>query len=354
MKSQTKIGASLLAAMVLFSATSAFADGTTNKLSRLADNLIKSYSQKTQEATTLAVFPLNTDEALAKNNLGQSVSDILARRFFESKSFTLVERSEFNRILSEQKLHASGIVESDTQVRLGKMMGAKTILLGNIQKVGKNYQVNVRLVNVESGEVTAAAYDEFPVSAFQEDLRITTDETVGISPFVDFRSNDNKTKAIVSSYDISAPKAFSSILGGIGVFYKPTGHAMFTFDAFSGSTFFRTRTSDHAYFYELTLRGSSFGAAYAGKFSEKLPFSLGAGFTAVAGYWNNMPLKKSNTVSVPFIRARIEFNPKQRFGLALAVKYDLQKIEVKDRNGAHNTLVEFSQIAIQPAFTLYF
>lgn len=179
-------------------------------------------------------------------------------------------------------------------------------------------------------------------------------ETLGISPFVDFRSNDNKTQTITSSYDTSAPKAFNSILPGIGVFYKPGKHVMLTFDTFGGGAYFRTRTSNQVYFYELTLRGASLGAAYAGAFSEKLPFSLGAGYTAVAGYWKNMPLKKSNTVTVPYIRARIEFKPKQRFGIALAVKYDLKKIGVKDRDGAHNTLVEFSQLAVQPALTLYF
>ncbi|OGR81072.1 MAG: hypothetical protein A2X32_09010 [Elusimicrobia bacterium GWC2_64_44] len=297
---------------------------------------------------------MSTDEALAKKNLGQSVSDILARGFFTNKDFTLVERSEFNRILSEQKLQASGIVESETQVRLGKMMGAKTILLGNIQKVGKNYQVNVRLVNVESGEVTAAAYDEFLVSAFQEDLRITSEETIGVSPFMDIRSNDNKTKTITSAYDTSTPKAFTSVLPGIGVFYRPVKHLMFVFDAFGGGTYFKTRTSNNTYFYELTLRGTSFGAAYAGGFGEKLPFSLGAGVTGVAGYWKNMPLKKSATVAVPYLRARLEFKPTQRFGIALAVKYDLKKIEIKDRDGAHDTLVEFSQLALQPALTLYF
>lgn len=348
------IGTCAFAAVLLCAAGPAFADETTQKISRLADNLIKSYAQKTQEPTTLAVFPLTTDEALAKKRLGAAVSDILARNFFANKTFTLVERAEFDRILAEQKLHASGIIESETQVRLGKMMGAKTILLGNIQKVGGKYQVNTRLVSTESGEVTASAYEEFLVSAFQEDLKINTDETVGVSPFIDFRANSNKTEAISSAYDTSSPKAFNSILGGIGVFYKPAKHVMFTFDAFGGGTYFKTRTSNQAYFYELTLKGTAFGAAYAGKFSEKLPYSLGGGFSAVAGYWKNMPLKKSNTVTVPYIRARIEYKPKQRFGIALALKYDLKKIEIKDRDGAHNTLVEFSQLAIQPAITLYF
>lgn len=355
MKPRTKITTYLLATMMLFGPASVRADGTTNKISKLADNLIKSYLQKNQGATTLAVFPLTTDESLAKKKLGPAVSDILARNFFGNKNFTLVEREEFNKILSEQKLHASGVIESDTQVRLGKMMGAKTILLGNIQKVGDKYQVNARLVNTESGEVTGAAYEEFLVSAFQEDLRLHSDETVGFSALMDLRSNSNKTKAITSSYDTSSPQSFTSFTGGLGVIYKPVKNLIFSFDAIGASMYFKTRKSSSYYSYEMALQVTSLGAAYAGKFSEKTSYSLGGGFSAVSAKWRDMPvLRKTVTSTTPYLKAGIEYKPKDKFATSIALRYDLKKIEIKDRTDAHNTLVEFSQLAIQPAITLYF
>ncbi|HAH31805.1 MAG TPA: hypothetical protein DCL44_05775 [Elusimicrobia bacterium] len=180
------------------------------------------------------------------------------------------------------------------------------------------------------------------------------EESIGVSPFIDFRSNSNKTKVITSSFDTSTPKSFNSILGGISAFYKPGKSVMFTFDAFGGGTYFRTRKSDQVYFYELSLQGTALGAAYTGSFSKKILYSLGGGFSAVEARWRNMPLRTSLTVTTPYIRATIAYKPKQKFGVSLALKYDLKKIAIKDRDGAHNTLVEFSQFAIQPAITLYF
>lgn len=353
MKSQSKLVRFALILALLCCSSPAFADGTTAKISKLADNLIKSYLQKNQQ-TTLAIFPLTTDESLAKKKLGPAVSDILARNFFANKNFTLVERSEFDRILSEQRLHASGIIESDTQVRLGKMMGAKTILLGNIQKVGAKYQVNARLVNTETGEVTGAAYEEFLVSAFQEDLRLDTDETVGFTALLDFRSNSNKTNVVTSSFDTSTPKSFVSVAGGLGVLYKPVRALILSFDAIGAGVYYKTRQSTSGSAYEIALQVTSLGAAYAGKLGEKFWFSLGGGFSAVSGKWRDMPLDKPVTATTPYLKAGIEYKPKNKFGTSLSLRYDLKAIEIKDRADTPNTLVKFSQLAIQPAITLYF
>lgn len=180
-------------------------------------------------------------------------------------------------------------------------------------------------------------------------------ETIGFSPFVDLRSNSNNTKVVTSAFDTSTPKSFTSVLLGVSVFYEPVKHVIFNFDAFGGGTYFRTRTSTSGSTYETTLKGASFGAAYAGGFSENILFRLGGGMSAVSGKWRDVPfLRKPITTTTPYLKAGIEYKPKTRFGLSLALRYDLKKIEVKDRGPVPNTLVEFSQLAIQPAITLYF
>ncbi|MEK7721677.1 MAG: hypothetical protein AAB359_04745, partial [Elusimicrobiota bacterium] len=114
-------------------------------------------------------------------------------------------------------------------------------------------------------------------------------ETLGISPFLDIRSNSNDTKAVTSAFDTSTPKSFTSVLLGLRFFYEPRRHIMFDVDLFGGGTYFRTRTSTSGSTYETTLKGAAFGAAYAGRFSEKLLFRLGGGFSALSGKWRDVP-----------------------------------------------------------------
>lgn len=191
-----------------------------------------------------------------------------------------------------------------------------------------------------------------PVSAFAAG---TSEEAGVFSPFMDIRSNSNKTKVVTSSFDTSTPKSFSSLLLGLSIVYKPVKAVMFNFDVFGGGTYFSTRKSSSGSTYETTLKGASFGAAYSGRFSEKFSCSLGGGFTAVHGQWRDVPLLgKPVTITIPYVKAGIEYKPKNKFALSIAVRYDLKKIEIKDRAAVPNTLVEFSQLAIQPALAFYF
>lgn len=180
-------------------------------------------------------------------------------------------------------------------------------------------------------------------------------ETLGVSPFLDLRSNSNDTKEVTSAFDMSTPRSFTSVLLGLRFFYEPISRIMLNVDLFGGGTYFRTRTSTSGSTYETTLNGAAFGAAFTGGFSEKVLFSLGGGFSALSGKWRDVPqLKKPVTTMNPYVRAGIEYKAKNRFGVSLAVKYDLKTVEIKDREAVPNTLVEFSRLAIQPAMTIYF
>ena len=64
----------------------------------------------------------------------------------------------------EQRLQLTGVVDTETAVQLGKILGAKTLLLGNVDKFGGKYHVTARLVETETGEVISVAYEEISTS----------------------------------------------------------------------------------------------------------------------------------------------------------------------------------------------
>ena len=56
-------------------------------------------------------------------------------------------------------------------VHIGKLIGATHVLVGSVDKLVKEYQVNTRIVKVETGEVQFTGYETFPADAFEEEAK---------------------------------------------------------------------------------------------------------------------------------------------------------------------------------------
>ena len=65
----------------------------------------------------------------------------------------VVERHEINRILQEQDLGASGRVDVNTAARIGRMVGAKYMILGTFMDVYGDFRIDARIVDVETTEI---------------------------------------------------------------------------------------------------------------------------------------------------------------------------------------------------------
>lgn len=69
----------------------------------------------------------------------------------------LVERTQVNQLLKEQAFAQSGWVETETAPQLGRMVGARYVVLGNFQKLGSQILINVKLVNAETATIEAGS-----------------------------------------------------------------------------------------------------------------------------------------------------------------------------------------------------
>jgi hypothetical protein len=66
-----------------------------------------------------------------------------------------VERELLDKIMAEQKLSASGLVDPVTSVQVGKLLGARGIVAGTVTDLGENIEIHARLVKVETAETVA-------------------------------------------------------------------------------------------------------------------------------------------------------------------------------------------------------
>ncbi|MFH1282566.1 MAG: CsgG/HfaB family protein [bacterium] len=105
--------------------------------------------------------------------LGQSATDILITELVKTNRFIVVERDKMNKLLEEQKLGLTGVINPNTVAKAGKLLGLNAIITGSIsqfgaKKEGSDYlitqskrqiveaTVDIRVVDVETGQILYA------------------------------------------------------------------------------------------------------------------------------------------------------------------------------------------------------
>ncbi len=90
------------------------------------------------------------------NNLSKNVYESLAV-LFARKGLQVVERSQLDKILREQKIAHSGMIDISTAQKLGQMLGTEAVLLGTVTDIGNGVALRARWVDAAKGVVIAAA-----------------------------------------------------------------------------------------------------------------------------------------------------------------------------------------------------
>ena len=88
---------------------------------------------------TVAVLPFEArTRAGALNADGKSITELLGIALLEKGCAELVERAELDKALNELQLSAIGLTDKSSQLKLGKLVGAKIIITGSMFKSGEN------------------------------------------------------------------------------------------------------------------------------------------------------------------------------------------------------------------------
>ena len=74
-------------------------------------------------------------------DMGKIVAEWLVTAFVNEGRFAVIERSLLEKVLSEQKLVMSGLLDSQSTVQLGKLLGVKAIISGSVMKLGSLTEV---------------------------------------------------------------------------------------------------------------------------------------------------------------------------------------------------------------------
>jgi hypothetical protein len=85
--------------------------------------------------------------------LSEYIIDSLIENIVNDGLLTIVDRQQLTEIRNELYFQSSGEVSDETAQSIGHMVGAQTIISGNITPIGNFYRLRIRAISVESAEV---------------------------------------------------------------------------------------------------------------------------------------------------------------------------------------------------------
>jgi len=95
-----------------------------------------------------------------KANVLTALTDALRAEINKVGKYNVMERTQMGEILKEQGFQISGACDEATcAIEMGQLLGVRYLVLGSLGKVDKTYTLNVRLVDVGTGEIVTEASD---------------------------------------------------------------------------------------------------------------------------------------------------------------------------------------------------
>jgi hypothetical protein len=116
--------------------------------------------------TLLEDLPANTTIAVlsvASNvpDLAVFIMDEIEFQFVDSGNFTVVDRKTLDQIRTEQNFQASGEVDDNSAISIGKMLGANIVITGGITGSASTQRLTLKALNVQSAQIMAMAREQF-------------------------------------------------------------------------------------------------------------------------------------------------------------------------------------------------
>ncbi len=93
------------------------------------------------------------------SRLGTATADILVTELGKTDRFVIVERDKLEKLLAEQKLGLTGVVEPATAAQMGKVLGAAAIVTGAVSQFGVSQKGTDMLISESKKQIAQATVD---------------------------------------------------------------------------------------------------------------------------------------------------------------------------------------------------
>ncbi len=102
----------------------------------------------------VSIYPFK-ESAKSAEPVADYIQTHLSGAFVNQRRFNVLERQELERLFEEQRISQEKVFDQETAVRLGRMMAAEAIVMGDIFSTETSVEVVARLVDTESSLILA-------------------------------------------------------------------------------------------------------------------------------------------------------------------------------------------------------
>ncbi len=117
-------------------------------------------------------------EGFETKDMGVIVAEWFITALVKAGRFEVIERGLIQKLLEEQKLSMTGIVDASTATQIGKFLGVKTIISGSVMKLQNVIEINARIIDVETASIIAAENVKSTTAVRLQDLVVQMSEKI--------------------------------------------------------------------------------------------------------------------------------------------------------------------------------
>jgi TolB-like protein len=108
-----------------------------------------------QDKMIIAVMDFKAGAGVAQSEV-TGISAILTTYLNDTKKFTIVERTQIDEVLNEQGFQYSSLTNRQ-MIKLGEILNAQKLVVGDVNIVGGQYNIDARILDVETGNMDSGA-----------------------------------------------------------------------------------------------------------------------------------------------------------------------------------------------------
>lgn len=142
--------------------------------------------------------------------------------YFRPAGYTMVERTQIDRVIDEQGFQRSRLTESQ-MVRIGQILNVSKIVIGDVNVVMGQYNVDVRVINVQSGTIAATEGATFSDSSYRTTMQTLAQKLAGKIAISAGPAVSASTSSSSSSASARTRSSVETVYGYLHVFPNELG-----------------------------------------------------------------------------------------------------------------------------------
>lgn len=140
---------------------------------------------------TVAVLPFEGEKEYKQSDL-DSLTELFLTHLIKTEAYIVLERAMIDKVLQEQAFALSDFTADTDAVKIGELLSAESVLVGNLGMVGTKHVLTVRVIDVTTGVTDRAQTIEGKtigqLSSQLERLARSIAENIDVSKILDRRN----------------------------------------------------------------------------------------------------------------------------------------------------------------------